>query len=98
MHFKFKKPNTNIIDLIRQAGYSFRGRVGSEMAFMKRVGLSEYPHFHIYLKEERENYILNLHLDQKEPSYKGAPKHGAEHSSELVVKEMERIKNTISNF
>lgn len=68
------------------------------MMFIKRVGVAEYPHFHLYLQEEGENVILNLHLDQKKPSYEGASRHSGEYEGELVEKEMERIKNIISNF
>jgi hypothetical protein len=96
MQFKFKKPKTNIIDLIRNCGYSYRGVDNGEISFIKRVGLDEYPHYHIYAKELNGEILLNMHLDQKKPSYEGAAAHNAEYNGELIEKEMERVKKLLS--
>lgn len=98
MKFTFKKPKNNIIDLIRSAGYSYRGTNNSDMSFIKRVGLDEYPHYHIYGKEENDNIIINLHFDQKKPSYEGASAHSGEYNGELVEKEMERVRKVIESL
>lgn len=97
MKFIFKKPEANIIDLFRGAGYSYRGTASGEISFIKRAGLDEYPHYHIYVKSEGDNMILNMHLDQKKPSYEGASAHSADYNGELIEKEMERIKQFISS-
>jgi hypothetical protein len=97
MKFIFKKAGMNIIDLLRSAGYSYRGMNNGDFGFIKRIGLNEYPHYHIYAKVENENIIINLHLDQKKPSYEGSAAHGGEYDGELVEKEMERIKLLITN-
>lgn len=97
MQLKFKKPQTNIIDLIRSCGYSYRGTKDGETSFIKRVGYDEYPHYHIYVKIEGDEIILNMHLDQKKSSYQGASAHSGEYEGELVAKEMERIKQFISD-
>ncbi len=94
MRFKITKTNANIIDLIRRCGYSYRGRQGEEMVFIRRAGLSEYPRFHIYVKEE-DSFILNLHLDQKRASYSGSRAHSGEHEGELTEKEIARVKGII---
>lgn len=39
---------------------------------------------------------LRLHLDQKKPSYEGSAAHSGEYDSEVVAREMERIKKTLS--
>jgi hypothetical protein len=96
MRLQIKKSSTaNIIDLIRRCGYSYRGRQGEEIIFVRRAGLSEYPRFHIYLKEESDGFILNLHLDQKRASYAGSRAHSGEHEGELIEKEAERVKGII---
>jgi len=41
---------------------------------------------------------LNLHLDQKQPSYAGAPAHNAEYDGDLVAAEMARIKSFTQNI
>jgi len=95
MKFKIKKTNDNIIDLIRRRGYSYRGRRGGEMMFVRRAGVSGYPRFHIYLKEEESGFILNLHLDQKKASYAGSRAHSGEREGEVIEKEAERISGII---
>ena len=42
--------------------------------------------------------ILTLHLDQKQPSYKGTSMHAGEYSGELVEKEAKRIKEAIEKI
>lgn len=98
MQLKFKKPTTNIVDLIRQAGYSYRGASAGEMNFIKRVGIEEYPHFHIYAREEGgDDVIINLHLDQKKSSHSGNRAHSAEHEGVLIEQEAERVKQAIAS-
>lgn len=62
-------------------------------------GGRRYPRFHLYIKKDEENDRLtfNLHLDQKYSSYEksGTHKHSGEHNSEVVKKELERIKNIL---
>jgi hypothetical protein len=97
MKFTFEKGEANIIDLFQKAGYSYRGVNNGDMSFIKRAGRDEYPHYHIYVKTEGENVILNMHFDQKRPSYEGASAHNADYDGELVEKEMERIKEVIKS-
>jgi hypothetical protein len=91
----------NIQNLIRGCGYRFE-RVDDktgELVFSRPVegaSASGYPRFHIYLKQEvsRET-LINLHLDQKKPIYKGAVAHNAEYDGEVVEREAERIKKIL---
>lgn len=85
----------NIYNLMRQAGYFFEGKnPDGEMNFARPA--RGYPRFHIYLKQNRDDLLLNLHLDQKKPSYKGFSAHAGEYSGELVEKEAERIKQILT--
>ena len=79
---------------LRQAGYSFiTDRQSGRDSFTRRLTRDFYPRFHLYISEERENYILDLHLDQKRPIYRGAPHaHNAEYDGEAVAGEIERLK------
>lgn len=71
---------------------------------------SGYPRFHAYVhpvKSLRSKFnrvkiddfsrgtIINLHLDQKKPVYKGAPAHSAEYEGKVIKKEAERIKQVL---
>ena len=96
---KFVLKNTsgkNIINLMREIGYHYQGtnKEKAELTFTHSLGPNSYPRFHIYLKENKETgeITINLHLDQKKPSYEGAPAHSAEYEGEVVEKEAERIK------
>ena len=78
---------------------TMHGRIGwqglkkSELTFTRPA--KGYPRFHLYLKVEAKNLILNLHLDQKRPSYKGSPAHAGEHKGKVVEEEAERIKEIL---
>lgn len=87
----------NLYNLIRRAGYRFEGRDGvkSELIFIRPIEIDNYPRFHLYIKTEDKNFILDLHLDQKKPIYQGVPAHSAEYEGEVVEREMERIKEII---
>ncbi len=39
-----------------------------------------------------KNLVINLHIDQKKPSYEGSNAHSGEYDGELVEREMERIR------
>lgn len=96
MKFTLKGPfRENIYSLMRKVGYYFQGKNEEKEEFVFTRPSRGYPRFHIYLKIEDENLILNLHLDQKGPIYKGAPAHAGEYNGELVEKEAERIKQFI---
>ncbi|MBI2626268.1 MAG: hypothetical protein HYW69_01595 [Candidatus Nealsonbacteria bacterium] len=90
------KYSGNIYNFIRNCGYhpheTGEERAG-ESSFARRLSASDYPRFHIYLKNvSHETFEINLHLDQKKPSYEGATAHSGEYEGELVEKEAERIK------
>jgi len=89
----------NVHGLMRQCGYFFERRQGNEMVFARIIGVvkSGYPRFHAYIKPDKvsQQTFINLHLDQKKPSYQGAPAHSAEYDSEIVKKEAERIKQIL---
>lgn len=83
----------NIYNLMRQAGYhphETGEEKAGESSFARRLSNSDYPRFHVYVSHE--THELNLHLDQKKPSYEGATAHSGEYEGELVEKEAERIK------
>jgi hypothetical protein len=87
----------NIYNLMRRIGYHLLGNNEGtkESNFVRNLGRDFYPRFHIYLKEEGNDLLINLHLDQKRPSYKGVSAHSGEYDGELVEKEAERIKQEI---
>lgn len=84
-------------NLMRKCGYHPRGtdKKTGQMIFARRLGVSDYPRFHAYLKLKEGRVVINLHLDQKKPVYKGTPAHGAEYEGGVVEREAERIKQVL---
>lgn len=85
---------------MRQSGYArIQDRKTGQISFVRRLTGDNYPRFHIYLKDDDEKAVLNIHLDQKKASYPGAHAHNGEYESEVVVAELERVKDFFrSNF
>ena len=102
MRFEIKGPfRENIYTLMRRTGYRpaslSRGRGGQKDEFEFARPAKGYPRFHLFIKTRNNALIFNLHLDQKKPTYEGAPAHAGEYDSDVVVKEAERIKQILSN-
>jgi hypothetical protein len=77
---------------IRRCGYGqvFDRRSG-ETSYAKRLHGDLYPRFHVYIKDEGENFVFNLHLDQRATRYEGVTAHSGEYDGPVVEKERERI-------
>lgn len=85
--------------LVRRLGYVPKGRKGEEFDCVRELGgIGSYPRFHIFVTEEGDNLVFNLHLDQKKPSYKGSRAHSGEHKGTVIKKEVERIKEILQNL
>jgi hypothetical protein len=101
MKIRFNKQqlnNLSVAQFLRQAGYTPlpQNRRGEE-SFARRLGRDFYPRFHIYPSLEGENGYLNLHLDQKKPSYQGQTAHSGEYDGELVERETKRLQSLFSD-
>ena len=78
---------------MRTAGYYPK----NGLSFVREIGGLRYPRFHIYLDQDKDNIVINLHLDQKKPRYKGAKAHNAEYDGKVVEDEAERLKQFFQN-
>ena len=87
------KLNTHPEQFLRRAGYGYiRDRRTGNDSFVRRLGGGHYPRLHMYVSENSENVIFNLHLDQKQASYAGAHAHNAEYDGSVVEGEVDRLK------
>lgn len=95
-----KQRGPDLVKLIKRCGYiEIKDRQTGETSFVHRVGPYFYPRFHLYIeKESPEEIILNLHLDQKRPSYSGCSAHSADYGGEVVEKEAEGIKKIFQTY
>ena len=82
----------NPAEFMRSLGYAFEKEVGTESAFVKRISGHDYPKYHSYIHMEGASLVVNLHIDQKQPSYGTSAAHSGEYDGPLVEKEMERIQ------
>ena len=102
MKIIIKKENLpdNPENILRKAGYHFLiDKNTQQESFSRRLGSGHYPRFHVYLKEKDGKSIIDLHLDQKQASYKGAQHmHNAEHDGEVIEGEVIRLKKIISDL
>jgi len=81
---------------LRHAGYGLIfDRQRGVQSFVRRLGSNFYPRIHLYVEDMGDNWNFNLHLDQKQASYEGSHMHNAEYDSEVVVKEVERLKSML---
>jgi len=98
MKLIFQNVKYDTIFLMRKAGYGYERRdpQTGEDAFSRRLGAYQYPKFHVYAHKEGSALIVNLHLDQKKPTYAGASAHSGEYGGEIVEQEAERIKVLIN--
>ncbi len=79
---------------IRRCGYGrVLNRRSGQTSYAKRLHRDLYPCFHVYIKEITDNWVLDLHLDQRAPIYAGVTAHSGEYEGEVVEKEAERIQN-----
>ena len=88
MKFTIEKKNESLNNLMRKAGY-----FSIDSSFIRPLERSGYPRFHIYI----EDNIINLHLDQKRPVYKGTTAHSGEYEGSVVENEVQRIKRIMNN-
>ncbi len=97
MKFSIPKSRENIISISRKIGYvPISASETKEFNMVRSIGRGDYPRFHIYITEDAENFIFNLHLDQKKPSYAGNHAHSGEYDGDLVSEEANRIKLAFS--
>ncbi len=94
MTFKVKSGNENLQNAMRKIGYQPIGMSDrGEMNCIRPMMGADYPRFHIYSKEENNEIVINLHLDQKKPSYAGSHAHAGDYDSDVVHNEVARIKS-----
>lgn len=93
MTIKIPNFKQSAVDFMRSCGYAFDRETGQEASCMRRVSGHDYPRYHAYVKKDGTALVVNLHIDQKKPSYGGADHaHNGEYDGELVEREADRIR------
>jgi hypothetical protein len=91
-----KERYKNIPALLREAGYrpELNRRTG-QTSYIKSASGGAFPRFHVYVDETDLGWIINLHLDQKAPSYGGTSAHGGEYDGDVVEQEIGRLRGVM---
>ena len=96
MEFTIKNINENIVSVAHKIGYIIIDtRENNEYNMVRKINFDNYPRFHIYAKHAGDRLIINLHLDQKRPIYKGTHAHSGEYEGPVVENEADRIKEIL---
>lgn len=99
MKLLFQNFNENILNFIRTCGYfPIAKNPDDEWNCARSLAGRDYPRFHLYIKKEGDDLKVNLHLDQKKPSYAGSSAHSGEYEGEVVEKEGKRIQEIYSRL
>lgn len=102
MNIIIKKENLPMSaeQIARRASYGFiYDKKRGKGSFVRHPNRGRYPRFHMYIKEQDGKVIFDLHLDQKQASYKGVKHmHNAEYDGKAVENEILRLKKIISDL
>lgn len=89
----------NPLTLMRRAGYTFQKNEGIEQAWVRILGSSGYPRFHVYTKIEKTTLFLNIHLDHKKHTYGEDTRHHADYEeSGPLQEEVTRLLTIFGEF
>lgn len=99
---KIQLPNIftqNIYAILRRAGYvPIHDRMNQTSSFVRKLSSGHYPRFHLYLNEERDQIVFDLHLDQAKTRYDGQTAHNADYDSPEVKNELARIYQLLNGY
>lgn len=86
----------NVDHFLRRNGYFFiYDKKMDKGSYSMPLSNNRYPRLHLYVKDRDSDVVLDLHLDQKEVSYKGSNMHNAEYDGEVVESEIARLKSLL---
>lgn len=93
--FEREKIGNNPVTFIRRCGYGeYFDRRMRKVSYMKRARMTDmFPRFHVYVENEGDYVVFDLHLDQKRPSYGNETMHSGEYEGGAVEREAMRIKS-----
>ncbi len=95
MQLEVENTAGNPINNLRRLGYSFQRQDGNEMSFVRPLASAGYPRFHMYVKINGSNMLINIHLDMKKETYGDNTRHHGEYENEGALKEEVRRLKTL---
>jgi len=99
MKFKFPQKSWNSSNLIRRCGYGeWYDQEFNKTSYTRKLGSGNYPRFHVYLTDYDKYFEVDMHLDQKQPSYGVGHAHSGEYEGDAVENEARRITAEIAKI
>lgn len=100
MKFKIENNLTqNVYSILRETGYMpLHDRLTGKNSYARKLSSNRYPRFHLYLQENPQEIIFDLHLDQNINSYEGQTAHNADYDSDEVRQELIRIFGFVRKY
>ncbi len=95
MQLEVKNIMGNPINNLRRLGYSFQRYEGNEMSFVRPLASAGYPRFHMYVKMNGTDMLINIHLDAKKETYGDNTRHHGEYGNDGALKEEVRRLKTL---
>ena len=66
------------------------------MSFVRPLARSGFPRFHMYVKTEGLNLVINIHLDQKKETYGQDTRHHGEYEDDGALgEEVRRLEQVL---
>ena len=96
MDFTIKNLQKSISEISREISYLIIDSNLNQYNMVRKLAGQNYPRFHIYVKQQGQDFIFSLHLDQKAPIYKGTHAHNGEYFGPVVDEEADRIKEILN--
>lgn len=87
MKIKIEPLRENTLTVMRRAGYTFQKNEGGEQAWVRILGASGYPRFHIYTEQVKSALLVNIHLDHKKHTYGEDTRHHADYQESMPLNE-----------
>jgi hypothetical protein len=93
MQIEVKNVLGNPVNNLRRLGYAFQRHEGDEMSFVRPMAAAGYPRFHMYVKMNGTDMLINIHLDMKKETYGDDTRHHGEYGNDGALKEeVRRLK------
>ena len=93
------KLNYSIGYILHRAGYiRIFDKISQKESFTRKLTAEHYPRFHLYISENKNKIIFDLHLDQTKSRHKGQTAHNADYETVEVKNELTKIYHTIQKF
>lgn len=97
MRFTIENISDNPTTALRRAGYTYQHRTDQdELSFVRVMGQSGYPRFHMYVKLDGRTLNISFHIDHKKNTYGDSTRHHGEYESSTTLdQEATRIKSIV---